>query len=80
MGTDTLRQRHATTTSPTTNSTTPPDSEEVAEHPGGKIKHGAWTQALRMCLFAAYFNGSIMACVPPSLTNKFTILTTPASS
>jgi lysocardiolipin and lysophospholipid acyltransferase len=33
------------------------------QHPGGEIKHGVFAQALRMCLFAAYFNGSIVALV-----------------
>jgi len=36
-------------------------STEPTPHPGGEIKHGAWKQALRMLLFAAYFNGSIIA-------------------
>ncbi|EMD92575.1 hypothetical protein COCC4DRAFT_58130 [Bipolaris maydis ATCC 48331] len=34
---------------------------EPAQHPAGDIKHGAFAQALRMFLFAAYFAGSIMA-------------------
>jgi lysocardiolipin and lysophospholipid acyltransferase len=64
MATENLRQRHAPT--PTPNPTTKPTSgpekpAEPTEHPGGKIKHGAFQQALRMFLFAAYFNGSIIA-------------------
>ncbi|KAF2205179.1 acyltransferase-domain-containing protein [Delitschia confertaspora ATCC 74209] len=34
-----------------------------AQHPGGRIKHGAWKQALRMVLFAVYFNGSCICIV-----------------
>ncbi|KAF2181631.1 acyltransferase-domain-containing protein [Zopfia rhizophila CBS 207.26] len=34
------------------------------QHPGGAIKHGTWDQALRMALFALYFNGScISICI-----------------
>jgi len=37
--------------------------EKIAEqqHPGGAIKHGTWEQALRMLLFALYFNGCCLA-------------------
>ncbi|EMD67496.1 hypothetical protein COCSADRAFT_34293 [Bipolaris sorokiniana ND90Pr] len=38
-----------------------PQDPEPAQHPAGDIKHGAFAQALRMFLFAAYFAGSIMA-------------------
>lgn len=40
-----------------------PQDPEPAQHPAGDIKHGAFAQALRMFLFAAYFAGSIMASV-----------------
>jgi lysocardiolipin and lysophospholipid acyltransferase len=46
--------------------TTEPEAVKATEstqHPGGEIKHGVFAQALRMCLFAAYFNGSIIASV-----------------
>lgn len=32
-----------------------------SNHPAGRIKHGAFMQLLRMCAFAIYFNGSIIA-------------------
>ena len=38
-------------------------STEPTAHPAGKPKHGVLHQALRMCLFALYFNGSIIAWV-----------------
>jgi hypothetical protein len=38
-------------------------TEEQIQHPGGAIKHGAWTQALRMLLFALYFNGCCVGWV-----------------
>lgn len=38
-------------------------SRTSSHHPAGKVKHGALMQFLRMCAFAAYFNGSILACV-----------------
>lgn len=38
-------------------------SRSSSHHPAGKVKHGALMQFLRMCAFAAYFNGSIMAYV-----------------
>jgi len=37
-------------------------SRKSSNHPGGKVKHGAFMQFLRMCAFAAYFNGSIIGC------------------
>lgn len=40
-----------------------PQDPEPAKHPAGDIKHGAFAQALRMFLFAAYFAGSIVASV-----------------
>ncbi|KAF2819098.1 acyltransferase-domain-containing protein [Ophiobolus disseminans] len=65
MANENLRQRHAPTTASIVDSkaTTqePKLSKEPTPHPAGEIKHGAWKQALRMFLFAAYFNGSIMA-------------------
>lgn len=36
-------------------------SRSSSNHPAGKVKHGALMQFLRMCAFAAYFNGSIVA-------------------
>ena len=38
-------------------------TQHPAQHPAGKVKHGIFAQALRMFLFAAYFNGSIIALV-----------------
>jgi lysocardiolipin and lysophospholipid acyltransferase len=39
------------------------EGPDTTQHPGGEIKHGVFAQALRMFLFAAYFNGSIIALV-----------------
>jgi lysocardiolipin and lysophospholipid acyltransferase len=63
MTTDHLRQRHglATAEVPDDKLTTEKSKPESTQHPGGEIKHGAWQQALRMFLFAVYFNGSILA-------------------
>lgn len=38
-------------------------ASHATPHPAGKVKHGIFTQAIRMFLFAAYFNGSIIALV-----------------
>lgn len=38
-------------------------SPESTPHPAGKIKHGTCKQAIRMSLFAMYFNGSIIVWV-----------------
>jgi lysocardiolipin and lysophospholipid acyltransferase len=63
MATDTLRQRHAPASAQVLNHKSPPEKSktEATQHPGGEIKHGPFQQALRMFLFAAYFNGSILA-------------------
>jgi lysocardiolipin and lysophospholipid acyltransferase len=63
MATDTLRQRHAPTSAQILDPKSSPEKSkpEGTQHPGGEIKHGPFQQALRMFLFAAYFNGSILA-------------------
>ena len=65
MATENLRQRNVPTSVPMNGSKATTEkaklSTEPTPHPGGEIKHGAWKQALRMLLFAAYFNGSIIA-------------------
>lgn len=70
MTADNLRQRHQPASAKVLNLEHIPEkpisSAEHTEHPGGRIKHGTWKQALRMFLFAAYFNGSIIASVLPS--------------
>jgi lysocardiolipin and lysophospholipid acyltransferase len=53
-------QQTETTEQPASTKTEQPQN---SQHPGGEIKHGVLAQALRMCLFAAYFNGSIIASV-----------------
>jgi lysocardiolipin and lysophospholipid acyltransferase len=50
-------------TAPETTETIAQETRNHTQHPGGEIKHGVLAQALRMCLFAAYFNGSIIALV-----------------
>ncbi|KAI8941019.1 hypothetical protein NX059_002265 [Plenodomus lindquistii] len=37
------------------------DEKGHTPHPGGEIKHGTFKQAIRMSLFALYFNSSILA-------------------
>lgn len=63
MTTDSLRQRHAPASAQALDSE--PTSEkampEVTQHPAGEIRHGPFQQALRMFLFAVYFNSSILA-------------------
>ena len=54
---------HAPTTQTQPNGRPKLASRSSSHHPGGKVKHGAFMQFLRMCAFAAYFNGSIMAYV-----------------
>lgn len=63
MATDNLRQRHGPTTTEVSDSISSSEESpsEQTPHPGGEIKHGPWQQALRMFLFAVYFNGSILA-------------------
>ena len=65
MATETLRQRYPPASVPIVDSKPTSGKAELSTeptpHPGGKIKHGAWKQALRMFLFAVYFNGSILA-------------------
>ena len=66
-----LKQRHppasvptpatATATATAANGRPKLPSRASSNHPGGKVKHGALMQFLRMCAFAAYFNGSIIA-------------------
>ncbi|KAH4084099.1 hypothetical protein HBH70_027370 [Parastagonospora nodorum] len=63
MATDNLRQRHGPATAQVADPSSSSDEprSEPTPHPGGEIKHGPWQQALRMFLFAVYFNGSILA-------------------
>lgn len=61
MDAEALRQRHPPPSRPTPDGQT---TTEKSPHPGGEIKHGTWKQALRMFLFAVYFNGSCLAFVP----------------
>jgi len=60
-----LKQRHPPASVPTpataTNGRPKLPSRASSNHPGGKVKHGALMQFLRMCAFAAYFNGNIIA-------------------
>jgi lysocardiolipin and lysophospholipid acyltransferase len=46
-----------------TKTSSAPKLPDPTQHPAGKVKHGPVVQFLRMCLFAAYFNGSIIAFV-----------------
>lgn len=55
-----------TTTTKQTNGRPKLTSRTSSHHPAGKVKHGAVMQFLRMCAFAAYFNGSIIAYVQHS--------------
>ncbi|KAH7087383.1 acyltransferase-domain-containing protein [Paraphoma chrysanthemicola] len=65
MTTDSLRQRQPPASVPISDTIATPEkpklSNEPAPHPAGEIKHGPWQQALRMFLFAVYFNGSCLA-------------------
>jgi hypothetical protein len=66
MAAETLRQRLPPASAQirdTKSAGTPKQSTEPTQHPGGEIKHGPWQQALRMFMFAVYFNGSILASV-----------------
>ncbi|KAL1608665.1 hypothetical protein SLS59_001855 [Nothophoma quercina] len=60
-----LKQRHPPASVPTrekqTNGRPKLPTRASSHHPGGRVKHGAFMQFLRMCAFAAYFNGSIIA-------------------
>lgn len=60
-----LKQRHPPASVPTrekqTNGRPKLPTRASSHHPGGRVKHGAFMQFLRMCAFAAYFNGSIVA-------------------
>lgn len=47
----------------TANPPTPSKQPHPTQHPAGDVKHGLFTQALRMFLFAAYFSSSILASV-----------------
>ncbi|KAG9196091.1 hypothetical protein G6011_01212 [Alternaria panax] len=38
-----------------------PTLPDPTQHPAGQVKHGVFAQAMRMCLFAAYFSGSVIA-------------------
>ena len=64
-----LKQRHPPASVPTptpakaTNGRPKLPSRASSNHPGGKVKHGALMQFLRMCAFATYFNGSILAYI-----------------
>jgi lysocardiolipin and lysophospholipid acyltransferase len=49
-----------------------------SNHPAGRIKHGLFKQFLRMCAFAAYFNGSIIAYVQAAVTARQSTNTPPA--
>jgi lysocardiolipin and lysophospholipid acyltransferase len=76
MANENLRQRHPpapvqTLDSKPTNGA-PKLSREDTPHPGGEIKHGPWQQALRMFLFAVYFNGSILASVQAATEHHYT--------
>lgn len=61
-----LRQRYPPTSVPSEqtqqNGRPKLHTRKSSNHPGGKVKHGALMQFLRMCAFAAYFNGSIVGC------------------
>jgi len=63
MATDELRQRHGPTNAQVSDSKSSSEASPSGptRHPGGDMKHGPWQQALRMFLFAVYFNGSILA-------------------
>lgn len=69
-----LRQRHppASVISPETQQNGRPklSQRKSSNHPGGKVKHGAFMQFLRMCAFATYFNGSIVGCAPSTAGSK----------
>ncbi|KAF2630408.1 acyltransferase-domain-containing protein [Macroventuria anomochaeta] len=60
-----LKQRHPPASVPPqekqTNGRPKLSARTPSNHPGGRVKHGAFMQFLRMCAFAAYFNGSIVA-------------------
>ncbi|KAF2811076.1 acyltransferase-domain-containing protein [Mytilinidion resinicola] len=63
MATNDLRQRYpaaSVTPKAENGAATNGTAEKIKSgelHPGGAIKHGTYKQALRMALFAAYFNG-----------------------
>ncbi|KAF2114906.1 acyltransferase-domain-containing protein [Lophiotrema nucula] len=61
MATSALRQRHPTASVQIEDRATTDAKIADQQHPGGRIKHGPWAQALRMLFFTLYFNGSCMA-------------------
>jgi hypothetical protein len=67
MTTENLRQRQPPAYLPIVDTTATPEKPKLSNgpipHPAGEIKHGPWQQALRMFLFAVYFNGSCLALV-----------------
>lgn len=65
MSTENLRQRVPPTSTTTLDpkSSEKKRSKEPTPHPAGEVKHGTLHQALRMLLFAVYFNGSCIASV-----------------
>lgn len=66
MNTEGVRQRVPPASAPLETES----QKNMAEHahPLGAPKHGTWKQALRMFLFAVYFNGGCIAFVYPLLT------------
>jgi hypothetical protein len=71
MSTKSIRQRQPPASVPVieklkaqrTKTPSEPTLADPTQHPAGKVKHGVFAQAMRMCLFAAYFSGSIIALV-----------------
>jgi lysocardiolipin and lysophospholipid acyltransferase len=66
MAPENLRQRHLPLTpvhTPKLSEAPSMRSEKDTQHPRGVEGLAAWQQALRMFLFAAYFNGSCIALV-----------------
>ncbi|KAB2100659.1 hypothetical protein AG0111_0g11174 [Alternaria gaisen] len=69
MSTKSIRQRQPPASVPVieklkaqrTKAPAEPTLPDPTQHPAGEVKHGVFAQAMRMCLFAAYFNGSIIA-------------------
>jgi lysocardiolipin and lysophospholipid acyltransferase len=66
MTTDGLKQRHPPNSVPVIEKLKQERTKGATEktpHPAGEIKHGFISQAIRMSLFALYFNSSILAWV-----------------
>ncbi|KAL6704550.1 hypothetical protein ACN47E_008060 [Coniothyrium glycines] len=64
MSTDGLKQRHPSASVPVIEKLKQQRTQNATEptsHPAGKVKHGFLAQAIRMSLFALYFNSSIVA-------------------